>query len=329
MQNSIMSSKDLIGLRVVKGATGEKYLGRVRHLVFHPTQCKVVGVLVKRPDLVWMFHRSDLFVALDSFELEDDRMVISDSRDACDNAACRRLGLNWDACVLWSGMSIVTEGGQRLGTVGEVRFHLFTGKVFSILVEEGATAKMLLGRLEIPLEAIRGFRFGIGERISDFAERGQAVAEEDEQCGAILVSDEVIEMSNEGGLAELAGHVVGKAQPKAQELVSKASEAMEKGADALTKRVGETKNAFTGFKEAYRRELYDGLKDPEGINQQDMCEFSNASQTTDTKVVTKPAKASAEQDAGDTVVKVVGRQVQRSRGMFAAFKEEYNKARHE
>lgn len=324
MARNTMTSKELIGLKVVGGKSGEKHIGKVRHLVFHPKERRVIGFIVKRPDLALMFHRKDLFVALDSYEIEDGRVVVSADSAATDKAACKRLGVDWDACVLWYGMGIVTESGRTVGTVGTVSFDGLTGRVESIVADRGATSKALLGTLEIPVSAIRGFRFGIGELVSDLDARGEAVEEEDERRGAILVTDEVLEMEPEGGIAEKAGHAVGKAKPIVQETAQKAGEAANKGVEALGKRVGETKGAFAGFKEEYQKAVRDDAE--KALPGTDGSGEVNASQTSDAKPVTKPAAAPQKPADDGTVAKAVGKQLRKSKGMFAAFKEEYKKA---
>lgn len=321
MPRTIMTSKDLVGMRVVGGKSGEKYIGKVRHLVFHPHERRVVGFIVKRPDLALMFHRKDLFVALDSFEIEDGRIVVSSESAATDKAACKRLGVDWDSCVLWYGMSIVTESGRTVGTVGTVSFEAMTGRVESVVADRGATSKALLGTVEIPVASIRGFRFGIGERISDLDDQGEYVEEQDALRGAILVSDDVLDMEPEGGIAEMAGHAVGKAKPVAREAVQKAGDAANKGVEALGKRVGETKGAFAGFKEEYQKARHEGDALPAASGSVDTSQSSGA------KPVTKAASAKPKQDGGATVAKAIGKQVGKSKGMFAAFKEEYDKAR--
>lgn len=324
MARNTMTSKELIGLKVVGGKSGEKHIGKVRHLVFHPKERRVIGFIVKRPDLALMFHRKDLFVALDSYEIEDGRVVVSADSAATDKAACKRLGVDWDACVLWYGMGIVTESGRTVGTVGTVSFDGLTGRVESIVADRGATSKALLGTLEIPVSAIRGFRFGIGELVSDLDARGEAVEEEDERRGAILVTDEVLEMEPEGGIAEKAGHAVGKAKPIVQETAQKAGEAANKGVEALGKRVGETKGAFAGFKEEYQKARHEG--EPSGVGAESDATV-NDSQTSGAKPVTKASAGGTSPSGGATVAKAIGKQVGRSKGMFAAFKEEYDKAR--
>ena len=261
---------ELVGKRVLRDKSTPKKpeavgrLGKVRHCVFHPTQRRFVGFIVKRPDLLWMFRRKDVFVALGGYTMVDGRVVVSRSPEATDKGACKALGVNYDDCVLWGGLPVIGEDGTVYGSVGDVTFDEETGEVETLQVTQGATANALLGVREIPGSMIRGFRRGIGTALSV---NGQADAENPE-LGAILVSDEVAELTVEGGLAAKAGEATAVVAERARETV----EAVKPAVSGATKAAGKAVNAG-----AY----------------------------------------------------ATGRQIKRASGMFAAFKEEYDKARKE
>lgn len=240
-----------------------KRLGKVRSCVFHPTQRRFVGFIVKRPDLLWMFRRKDVFVAYDGYDIIDGRMVVLNKPGATDKGACKALGVNFDDCVLWAGLPVLGEDGTNYGTVGDVSFDPKTGEVRSLTVTQGATANALLGVREIPASLIRGFKRGIGTALSVNGETG-----EEPVLGAILVDDEVAQLDAEGGLAAKAGEATAVVADRARETV-----------DAV-----------------------------------------------------KPAVSTATKAAGKAVNKgayATGRQIKRASGMFSAFKEEYDKARHD
>lgn len=69
-----------------------KRLGKVRHCVFHPTQRRFVGFIVKRPDLLWMFRRKDVFVAYNGYDVVDGRIVVSQAPEATGKGACQGHG---------------------------------------------------------------------------------------------------------------------------------------------------------------------------------------------------------------------------------------------
>ena len=198
---------EIVGKRVLldkstpKKPEAVKRLGKVRHCVFHPTQRRFVGFIVKRPDLLWMFRRKDVFVAYNGYDVVDGRIVVSQAPEATGKGACKAMGVNYDDCVLWAGLPVIGEDGTVYGTVGDVSFDPKTGEVRSLTVTQGATANALLGVREIPGHLIRGFKRGIGTALSV---NGQDEGEEP-ILGAILVSDEVAELAVEGGLAAKAG----------------------------------------------------------------------------------------------------------------------------
>lgn len=260
------TTKELSGTRVVGGKKGTSRIGKVRHFVFHPTQRRVVGFLVKRPDLLLMFRRKDLFVPLDGFEWEDGRIVLPYSKDRkaqTGPAAAKAMGLDWNKCTMWEGMPILTEDGEPFGRVGAIEFMKSSGKVVSISADKGAMDKALLGKLEIPVNLIKGFRLGIGDTV---VTNGMETDDEDVQTGAILVSNDVRDIKVEGGLADKAGKqaAIAKhqwnqtkeaAKPVMHEAAEKAEDLSVKGAYATGKQVSKAKTMFSDFKKEYEKGL--------------------------------------------------------------------------
>ena len=269
MAAKLITTNELSGTRVVGGKKSTKRIGKVRYCVFHPTEPRCVGFIVKRPDLLWMFRRKDKFVAIDGYDFEDGRIVIHDDSEACDKGACKHLGINYDECVLWVGMPVMTQNGTSFGVVGSVSFNPITGKVASLETSSGATSNALLGKRTIPVAHIKGFKRGIGTAL---ALQGSAGAELDEgqeaELGAILVDDEAAEIDAEGGLAEKAGKATAVAKNKAQNTVDKVKptvnkatkatgRAINKGAYATGKQIGKAKGMFSAFKEEYNKARHD------------------------------------------------------------------------
>lgn len=201
MKKSEYLISELLGVPVYEpGKKGKpsKRVGKVRHFVFHPKARRVVGFTVKRPDIALMAHRSDLFVALDGFEIEEGHILIDPKSSSVGKAACKQLGISWDECIMWQGLPLMTEAGDRCGFVGDVRFASADGAVKVVSVDRGKTADILLGYTDIPASLVKGFKLGVGDRLNN--EDG-----EDFLRGAIIVSPEVLDMAPEGGLAEKAG----------------------------------------------------------------------------------------------------------------------------
>ncbi len=259
---------------MVKGPKAKR-VGKAHRFVFHPSERRLIGILVKRPDAALMFHRKDLFAALSGLELQDGVLVLSDKADASDKGAIKSLGVDWDSCVLWIGLPIVTQDETFLGYVEDVRFDGASGEVESIFTENGAANNVVLGRRHIPAAMIKGFKRGIGANLVVLeGENGE------EQCaGAILVSDEAAALEAEGGVAAAAGKATAvvadkakkgaakakaavqdssqKAKPVVEKAARKAGEAVESGAYAAGKQLGKTTGMFAAFKEEFDKALHE------------------------------------------------------------------------
>lgn len=315
-RKKMVTSNDMHKMRVFGGKRRTKRIGKVKSCVFHPSEKRCVGFMVKRPDLLWMFHRKDLFVALDGFDLSDGRIVVKDEADMTGPAACRRMGIDWDSCVIWEGMPLMTADATAIGYVGNITFSLRTGDIDCVEASNGVTAKYLLGTLEVPASLIKGFKRGMGATLAvkeDTREAGEAV----EFKGAILVSDEVWELTPEGGWAESAGEFTArakermheaaeKAKPKVQEATHVAGEVINEGAYAVGKQVAASKGMFASFKEEYDKARHGD--DARAI----------AAADADDTAVAKAEESAAPAQPAESEGGVSG--------MFAAFKEEYDKA---
>lgn len=313
MASNLMTNDELRGVRVLGGKNGTSHIGKVRRLVFHPRERRVVGFIVKRPDLALMFHRKDLFVSINGFDIVDGRVVVRQAPDATDKGACKALGIDWDTCVMWEGLPLMTESGETLGMVGTVAFDRETGAISTVTADAGATANTLLGTRVIPASYIKGFRRGIGVALVQQDEAGAEQDEDEIELGAILVSDEAMKLVAEGSVAEKAGAATAVAVNKVNTTVKPAvtnaakatTQAVGKGVRAVGKRAEETKDAFSGFKEEYDKAR--GAKGTDGGTSTVVKKASSAKPSSKTASAKKaPAK----------------------KNMFAAFKEEYDKARH-
>ena len=173
MASKLITTHELTGVRVVGGKNGTKRIGKVRRFVFHPKEKRCVGFIVKRPDLLWMFRRKDKFVSIEGYDIVDGRIAIRNVPEATDRAACKALGVNWDDCVLWVGLPVMTEDGTSLGMVGNVTFNRITGMVDTFDTDSGATANALLGKRTIPADLVKGFRRGMGAALAQVGSEGR------------------------------------------------------------------------------------------------------------------------------------------------------------
>lgn len=315
MSVTLITTDELTGMRVVGGKAATRRIGKVRRFVFHPTEKRCIGFLVKRPDLLWMFHRKDKFVSIDGYDVIDGRLAILENPASVGKAACKALQVDWDECVLWIGLPIMTEDGTSFGTVGNVTFNFLTGMVVSFDTNAGQTANTLLGKRTIPAELIKGFRRGMGSELAMLGSEG--VASDKAELGALLVADEVKDLAVEGGVAEKAGVVsavaldkvhttVDKAKPVISKAAQKTGEALNKGAYATGKQLTKSKTMFSDFKSEYTK-ARGSKKTPTATS------MNNTS-----RVSTKKSRETS-----------LSEQTTSKKGMFSAFKEEYTKARHQ
>ena len=325
MASKLITTHELTGVRVVGGKNGTKRIGKVRRFVFHPKEKRCIGFIVKRPDLLWMFRRKDKFVSIEGYDIVDGRIAIRDVPEATDKAACKALGVNWDDCVLWLGLPVMTEDGTSLGMVGNVTFNRLTGMVDTFDTDSGATANALLGKRTIPADLVKGFRRGMGVALAQVGSEGRET--DDVVLGAMLVDDEAKNLAAEGGVAEKAGaatavavdkvhSTVDKAKPVVSEAAKKTGEVVNKGAYATGKQIAATKGMFSGFKEEYDKAR--GAK-PESDDR-----ALAAPDEAEDAPVAKPKTATAPKKKTTTAKKPAPK-----KNMFAAFKEEYDKARHD
>lgn len=214
-------------------------LGKVHMTVFSPDGQRVVGFLVKRPDIVGMVKRPDVFLAFDSFATYDKGIRATRGEQSFDDAARERMGLAWDSCVMWAGMDAKTTDGRELGYVGDVSFDAATGKVQTFYVGDGGMAQQLVGSVEIPASMLCGYRKGF-----------------------MLVAPEAAHLDLNGGFAAKAGEATAKAKAdaaKAGEKIGKgAGEAVDRGSFELGRMIGRTRRAFQEAKEDYEDEMGTG-----------------------------------------------------------------------
>ena len=256
---AVISTKELAGLQVVD-ARKQKRIGKVRYFIFHPTQNRVVGFTVKRRDALLMFKRKDMFVQLHGFDVENGNLVVRESETATDEGACKALGIDWEECVLWIGMPVMTESGDMLGYIDDALFDPHTGDIESISVETGKTKDALLGRRVLPVKHIEGFRRGQGIALAPMGEYDGGDDESETQRGAIVVDHEALALMRTGGVAEAAGKASAVIADKARKSVVRvkkgAVEAKSKADAAYTEAKPEVRKAAATAEEAINKGAY-------------------------------------------------------------------------
>lgn len=261
-------SSDWIG-KSVYITTGEtdseiavKSVGRIHLFIFDGKRC--AGILVKRPDVALMFRRKDLFAAFPAIEVMDGSFIISSDYDKLSNSYLRENNIHLASTVVWDGMDVYTESGERLGSIDTVAINSQTGYIDHIIVSFGATSNALLGKRKLDFDMLIGFGTGGGARLltTDKHDTGE--------CGCIIVKDSARNIQMEGGAAEKAAKASVKAQvvakKTAKDISEKAKPAYEKakdvagkaakeGASVAGKKYQETKDGILGFKDEFLKAM--------------------------------------------------------------------------
>ena len=321
---------ELTGLRVLvhkktktakDGTVTDKYqkLGKIHNAVFSPDGKRVVGLMVKRPDAVGMIKREDAFLALDAYRRMDEKTIlVTRPEDGLDADARRRLALDWDSCIIWSGMDAKTVSGKSLGYVSDAEFDEKTGTVARFLTTDGGVAHALIGSFVITPDMVRGYSGGFM---------------------VVDPGDTPVEL--DGGLAGAAGEGYARAKAKGVEVGKKvgaaAGEAVDKGSFALGRALGKAKRAIS---EATAPE-----DEPPAVPEVPAADVRvekptariaeksagsapapKAQPKTYAPAAKKPAPKKKPATTGDKVARAAGKQLSSFGKMFGSFKDEFDKA---
>lgn len=289
-----------------KGDEGDviKKVGKIHLTVFAPGGRRVVGFMVKRPDIALMVARPDVFVAYDSLT-PYDRGYLIDGEAATDQAARDRLHLDWDRCIMWNGMDAMTQGGRKLGYVGDVDFDERTGKVIAFEIGDGGAAVKLVGSLVVPVEMMVGY-----------------------ERGFLKLKDEAADLELSGGLAAAAGEASARAKQNAHETGVAANAAVQKGAFALGKAVGRAQRAVAeADAEDEAAASAPAKRAPSGAGASGSAAKKGASAAKKAPSGSKKSSAaSSQRSRGDEMARAAGRQIGRFGSMFKDFKDEFDEA---
>ena len=236
--------KKRVYLRNKKGRL--KKFGKIRAVVFHPSKPQAIGAVIKRPDFLLMFKRKERFVALDRFRQVEGGLEVVDQADSWDTAACKRMGVDYDSCIIWDYMPIVTDAGRELGNITDIALDEDTYAIDHVDIAPNSLNRAILGSANIPVNMIRGYK-----------------------DNAIVVKDEIGEIEETGGVAAKAGEAVGTARAKMNEAfdaheAKKEEQAargertgVDKAANLFGKQLGRASHMFQDFKDEYDKAAHD------------------------------------------------------------------------
>lgn len=310
------------------GTVTDKYqkLGRVHAAVFTPDGKHVAGFTIKRPDVAGMVKRADAFLARDSLKVLDEKTVlVTRPEDGLDEAALRRLDLDWDRCIMWSGMDAKTTAGKPLGYVSDAEYDEGSGVVTRFFTADGGMARALIGSFVITPDMVRGYRDGF-----------------------MIVESGDKSVQLDGGLAGAAGEGYARAKAGASEVGKKvgaaAGEAVDKGSFALGRVLGKAKRAIADaatpedeppavpevpaadvrVEKPTARIAEKSAQPAVGATRQRPKTYAPTAKAPTPKA--KPAPKKKPATTGDKVARAAGKQLSGLGKMFGSFKDEFDKA---
>jgi len=227
---------DIEGLPVI-GAK-DKVLGRVNHVLFHPSEPRVVGIELQPPAIGMVVERKPRYLALDAVEWGKESLVLTTPKMESNAASAKRLGFDWDNSVVWRFMAVVTESGELLGLARDMRFSTTDGHITKLKLTRGATSDVAVGAQTLEGDLVIGFD---GEDVR--------------------VSDSAVEVDAGGGIARQAGRGAAIAKITAEETAKQAVGGAVNIARAVAK-ADVAKKASRGWK-SLKESFLEGYKGDE------------------------------------------------------------------
>lgn len=237
-------------------------IGSVRHVLFHPSENRVVGFAVERANIAMMIEMKDRFVALDrvAFETaEGNRLEAhAEGKGAWDASAAKRLAIDWEQSIVWEGMPVATRSGATLGTVRDAVFDEKTGAINAVGLTQGMTRDTAIGVRDLPAKMVVGF---------------------DAEAHAVVLTDDAERIEVDGGAAAAAGKAAAVAKVRTEQATDVALEKFDDAAVKAGAAVGkaaysakvaakkaaqtETGKKAIGWLKSLRDEVVDAMGDPD------------------------------------------------------------------
>jgi len=202
------------------GADGA-HLGRVQHVLFHPTRPQAVALMVRRRALFYVLPRSPRFVAWSSAKPEERHLRLDTPKLPSRRKAEKAIGHDPEETVIWRGMPVISRRGNRVGVLHDASVAR-DGSVGGLTISTGAMGDLAFGRLDVPGNLVEGF-----------------------DGSAVVVTAEADDLASGGGLTKKAAQGTVAAQRKAtqataavKQKVAEKSAASEAGLTDASKAVG-------------------------------------------------------------------------------------------
>lgn len=142
--------------RPVVGSKGKRK-GKIIDVLFHPTEARAVGYVVKPRNILYVLERRPRYIALSAATFDDEgNAVLSSAGIPSGKAGEKASGVAWEQTSYWRGIPVRSEDGDKIGAVQDVVFSAKSGKVRELKVSTGVVGDVAVGRLEVPGEFIVG-----------------------------------------------------------------------------------------------------------------------------------------------------------------------------
>jgi PRC-barrel domain len=230
--------------RELTGAGGVA-LGTVTDVLFHPSEPRVVGVVVRPPAALAVAKRPDTYLPLSA-------LTFGEAGTRCDlealpkgRKAAEGLGYDPDTTVIWMGMPVAGPDSEPVGVASNALFDESTGRVERLDVGAGIVSDVAHGRYLVPGTEVTGYR-----------------------DGAVRITADVPDLQGSGGFAKTAAdgavvagrlaHAVGEGVVGASGATGRAIRTVAQ-ADIPKRAAERAKRTWRDSVKAFR----DGMKDEE------------------------------------------------------------------
>ena len=129
-------------------------VGEVEHVLFHPSEPRVVGMQVKPNPWYYVVPRKSFYAPLGNIHFTEEGQAQALSKRP---AAGKCGDFGWDVTVVWRGMPVRDQQDNVLGAVHDVGFTKKSGRVTWLEISSGAVSDAAVGRVRFPGEAAIGF----------------------------------------------------------------------------------------------------------------------------------------------------------------------------
>lgn len=184
----------------------DKKVGVVTQVLFHPNDNRVVGFVVRRPELLFLIRRKPAFVPWPSTAsvVAHGDIHAAGGKLLSEAQATRMLGVPFEDTVIWKGMPVTDSSGRTRGTVRDVGVGRSSGTVVALYVSQGGASDVAVGTVKIDGQYVRGF-----------------------DGTAVQVSSKGFEESaHTGGAAKVAGTTAAYAKVRGEQVVDAAAEGL-------------------------------------------------------------------------------------------------------